>query len=60
MLSNEFMNMAKETVVLSAFWFIILLDIWGIGYLLVHFIKWVHGSIRKLRGKDKNTEAETE
>ena len=48
----EFLEMAKNIVILTSFWFIIVLDIWGIGSLIVHFMKWVHSGIKKIRNKD--------
>ena len=48
----EFLEMAKNIVILTSFWFIIVLDIWGIGSLIVHFMKWVHSGIMKIRNKD--------
>lgn len=54
----EFLDMAKNTVIMTSFWFIIMLDLWGIGSLIVHFVKWVHGGIRKIRNKVAETKAE--
>lgn len=48
----EFLEMAKNIVILTSFWFIIVLDIWGIGSLIVHFMKWVQSGIKKIRNKD--------
>lgn len=31
----------KEVVIMSAFMFIIMLDIWGIGYWIVKLVKWI-------------------
>ena len=49
---------AKHTVVLTSFWLIIMLEIWGIGGIIVHFVKWVKGCIGKKKEKDaeENTE----
>ena len=54
----EFLEMAKNIVILTSFWFIIVLDIWGICSLIVYFVKWVHGGIKKIRNKgvEKKTE----
>lgn len=54
----EFLEMAKNTVILTSFWLIIMLDIWGIGSLIVHFVKWVYSGIKKIRNKDAETKAE--
>lgn len=58
MLSTEFLEMAKNTVILTTFWMIITLDIWAIGSMIVHFVKWVHSGIKKIRNKDAETKAE--
>ena len=54
----EFLEMAKNIVVLTSFWFIIVLDIWGIGSLIMHFVKWVHSEIKKIRNKDAEKKSE--
>ena len=54
----EFLEMAKNIVILTSFWFIIVLDIWGIGSLIVHFINWVHSGIKKIRNKDVEKKSE--
>lgn len=54
----EFLEMAKNIVVLTSFWFIIVLDIWGIGSLIVHFMNWVHSGIKKIRNKDVEKKSE--
>ena len=55
---TEFLEFAKNTVKFTSFWLIIMLDIWGIGSLILHFVKWVHCGIRKIRNKDVETKAE--
>ena len=54
----EFLEMAKNMVIMTSFWFRIMLDLWGVGSLIVHFVKWVHGGIRKSRNKNAETKAE--
>lgn len=54
----EFLEMAKNIVILTSFWFIIVLDIWGIGSLIVHFMNWVHSGIKKIRNKDAEKKSE--
>lgn len=54
----EFLEMAKNIVVLTSFWFIIVLDIWGIGSLIVHFMNWGHSGIKKIRNKDVEKKSE--
>ena len=54
----EFIEMAKNIVILTSFWFIIVLDIWGIGSLIVHFMNWVHSGIKKIRNKDVEKKSE--
>jgi len=53
MVSAEFLETAKTMVILTGFWVIIVLDIWAIGSILTHFIKWVCKGIRKLVKKKK-------
>ena len=47
----------KEVVVMTGFMFIIMLDIWGIGYWVVKLVKWI---IKKLRKKKDEAADETE
>ena len=54
----EFLEMAKNIVILTSFWFIIVLDIWGIGSLIVHFMNWVHSGIKKIRNKGVEKKSE--
>ena len=54
----EFLEMAKNIVVLTSFWFILVLDIWGIGSLIVHFMNWVYSGIKKIRNKDVEKKSE--
>lgn len=54
----EFLEMAKNIVILTSFWFIIVLDIWGICSLIVHFVKWVYGGIKKIRNKGVEKKSE--
>ena len=54
----EFLEMAKNIVILTSFWFIIVLDIWGICSLIMHFVKWVHSEIKKIRNKDAEKKSE--
>ena len=54
----EFLEMAKNIVILTSFWFIIVLDIWGICSLIVHFMNWVHSGIKKIRNKDVEKKSE--
>lgn len=54
----EFLEIAKNIVILTSFWFIIVLDIWGIGSLIVHFMNWVHSGIKKIRNKDVEKKSE--
>ena len=54
----EFLEIAKKIVILNSFWFIIVLDIWGIGSLIVHFMNWVHSGIKKIRNKDVEKKSE--
>ena len=54
----EFLELAKNTVISITFWLSIVLDIWGIGAMIVHFVKWVHGGIKKIRNNDAETKAE--
>ena len=54
----EFLEMAMNIVILTSFWFIIVLDIWGIGSLIVHFMNWVHSGIKKIRNKDVEKKSE--
>lgn len=53
-----FLEMAKNIVIFTSFWFIIVLDIWGISSLIVHLVKWVHGGIKKIRNKDVEKKSE--
>ena len=54
MWNYEFM---KETIIMTAFMFIIMLDIWGIGYWVVKLVKWI---IKKLRKKKDEAADEVE
>ena len=54
MWNYEFM---KETIIMTAFMFIIMLDIWGIGYWVVKLVKWI---IKKLRKKKDEAADETD
>ena len=54
MIDYEFM---KNTVVMTAFMFIIMLDVWGIGYWVVKLVKRVWKKIHKT--KDEPAETET-
>ena len=51
----------KETVIMCAFMLIIMMDIWGLGFLIASIVKWVR---KKLRGNEAPLEetetAETE
>ena len=51
----------KETLVATGFMFIIMLDIWGIGYWIVKLVKWVKKKLRKAPDEEVPAEAaETE
>ena len=51
MLSVQFLEAAKTTVVLTTFWMIIVFDIWAIGAMITHSIKWIGKGIQKFRKK---------
>lgn len=57
MLDYEFM---KNTVIATAFVFIIMLDIWGIGNLIVTFVKWIWKKIHKKKDEPADTAETTE
>lgn len=46
----------KEVVVTCGFMFIIMLDVWGIGYWVFKLVKWIWKKLH--RKKDETTEAE--
>lgn len=50
----------KETVVMSAFVFIIMFDIWGIGYWVVKLVKWIMKKYRDKKEAPADTEATEE
>ena len=37
----------KQTVIMTAFVFIIMLDVWGIGYWIVKLVKWIWRKLHK-------------
>ena len=54
----EFWKLVKDTVILASFWFDIVLNIWGMGSLIIRLIKWVHSGIRKIKNKGATTKTE--
>ena len=54
----KFLEFVKNTVMFTSFWFNIVFDIWRIGSLIVRFVKWLRGGIKKIRNKDAETKAE--
>lgn len=50
----------KETLVATGFMFIIMLDIWGIGYWVVKFVKWIRKKLRKDKAEPAEEAAVTE
>ena len=60
MLTYEYM---KEVVVYTGFLFIIMLDVWGIGFWTVKLVKWIWSKIRKPKdapAEETESEAATE
>ena len=39
----------KQTVIMTAFVFIIMLDVWGIGYWIVKLVKWIWRKLHKAK-----------
>ena len=54
----EFWKLVKDTVILASFWFDIVLNIWGMGSLIIRLIKRVHSGIRKIKNKGATTKTE--
>ena len=50
----------KETVVMSAFVFIIMFDIWGVGYWVVKLVKWIMKKYHDKKDAPADTEAAEE
>lgn len=50
----------KEVVIMSAFMFIIMLDIWGIGYWIVKLVKWIWKKLHKTKETLPEAESETD
>lgn len=44
---------AKETIVMTAYWLLILLDIWWIGYIIKSIGTWLIKKIKKLVNRKK-------
>lgn len=42
----------KEVVVMTGFMFIIMLDIWGIGYWVVKLVKWIWKKLHKKKDEE--------
>lgn len=57
MLDYEFM---RNTVIATAFVFIIMLDIWGIGNMIVTFVKWIWKKTHKAKDEPADTAEATE
>lgn len=54
----EFWKLVKDTVILASFWFDIVLNIWGMGSLIIRLIKRMHSGIRKIKNKGAATKTE--
>ena len=39
----------KQTVIMTAFVFIIMLDVWGIGYWIVKLVRWIWRKLHKAK-----------
>ena len=54
MWNYEFM---KETVIMTAFLFIIMMDIWWIGYGVVKLVKWIRKKMNKAPAQPTEADA---
>lgn len=52
----------KQIVVMTAFWFILMMDVYVIGWAITTFIKWIWKMLKKLfkKKKDEQTSSENE
>ena len=52
----------KQIVVMTAFWFILMMDVYVIGWSITTFIKWIWKMLKKLfkKKKDEQTSSENE
>ena len=52
----------KQIVVMTAFWFILMMDVYVIGWAIITFLKWIWKMLKKLfkKKKDEKTSSENE
>lgn len=52
----------KQIVVMTAFWFILMMDVYVIGWAIITFLKWIWKMLKKLfkKKKDEQTSFENE
>ena len=52
----------KQIVVMTAFWFILMMDVYVIGWAITTFLKWIWKMLKKLfkKKKDEQTSSENE
>ena len=52
----------KQIVVMTAFWFILMMDVYVIGWTIITFLKWIWKMLKKLfkKKKDEQTSSENE
>lgn len=52
----------KQIVVMTAFWFILMMDVYVIGWAIITFLKWIWKMLKKLfkKKKDEQTSSENE
>lgn len=52
----------KQIVVMTAFWFILMMDVYVIGWAIITFIKWIWKMLKKLfkKKKDEQTSSDNE
>lgn len=52
----------KQIVVMTAFWFILMMDVYIIGWAIITFLKWIWKMLKKLfkKKKDEQTSSENE
>lgn len=52
----------KQIVVMTAFWFILMMDVYVIGWAIITFLKWIWKMPKKLfkKKKDEQTSSENE
>ena len=50
----------KQIVVMTAFWFILMMDVYIIGWAIITFLKWIWKMLKKLFKKKKDEQSSSE